>query len=46
MLYEVENVRTGVEYYNDAGAPPDSDYSIRIGYSSTDYYRVGYYVKE
>ncbi|MBN1242520.1 MAG: Ig-like domain repeat protein [Spirochaetales bacterium] len=38
--YEVESVRTSVE--TDTGA---NFWNQAIGYSSTDYYRIGYYVK-
>ncbi|MFW5685585.1 MAG: Ig-like domain-containing protein [Spirochaetota bacterium] len=41
MNYEVESVRTSIEA--DVGS--DNFWTAAIGYSSSDYYRIGYYVE-
>jgi len=41
LNYEVESVRTGVEFDNGNL----NFWHSAIGYSSSDYYRIGYYVK-
>jgi hypothetical protein len=41
MGFEVEGSRTSVEFNTVS-----TDYSVTIAYASTDYFRIGYYVKE
>ncbi len=48
LAYEVENVRTSVEFDTGTSATLDNGgkfWKAAIGYQSSDYYRIAYYVK-